>query len=295
MKGNYLSVLKNAKEGAITYYSGNDPSHISHLKNCTLICQIGFTPSLPHSDTIEFIHVENPQLEFYQLSKQFKKDYLETDKMVYVERYKSYIHVECKIGQNVEIGPGCVIGNCTIADNVEIHANITIHSETIIGKNTIIESGTVIGSTGVMWVWNKGEKVYLEQLGNVVIAEDCRIGSLIEIVRGSANESTVIDKGTCIAHGTLIGHGCYIGKHCHFANGIKLGGSVYIADYTFLGCGVILSPGAKIKGTDIIIGAGSTVIGTLEKSGVYVGTPARWLKNSTEKLSGVPKWKSKSL
>ena len=36
-----LSILKNARKGSITYYVGNNPSHISHLNDCKLICKQG--------------------------------------------------------------------------------------------------------------------------------------------------------------------------------------------------------------------------------------------------------------
>lgn len=288
MKGNYLSILKNAGEGSITYYVGNNIEHVSHLKNCTLICRTDTDFDL--SD-VDLVKVEDPQLEFYKLSKKFRKNYLESEELEYSEFYKSYIHRKCKLGKYVKIGPGCVIGNCEISDNVEIHANVTIYSETVLGENVIIESNSVIGSTGVMWVWDGDDRVFLEQLGNVIIEKDCKIGSLVEIVRGSANESTVIGEKTCIAHGTLIGHGCKIGKFVHFANGVKLGGSVVISDYNFLGSGSIVSPGIKLLNTDIIIGSGSTVTKNILEEGVYVGSPAKRIKSTQGKLSGIPNWR----
>jgi hypothetical protein len=42
---------------------------------------------------------------------------------------------------------------------------------------------------------------------------------------------------------------------------------------------------------DVIIGAGSTVLHDIKESGVYVGTPAKKIKESVNKLSGVPKWR----
>lgn len=288
MKGNHLSILKNASDNSITYYVGDKIEHISHLKNCTLICNKDSNFNLP---TVELIMVDDPQLEFYKLSHKFKKDYLESSKLKFDDKYKSYIHEDCKIGDGVKIGPGCVIGSCDISDNVHIHSNVTIYSETVIGENTIIESNSAIGSTGVMWVWNEDKRIYLEQLGNVVIEKNCRVGSLVEIVRGSANESTTIGEETCIAHGTLIGHGCKVGKFVHFANGVKLGGSVVISDYNFLGSGSTISPGVKLLHSDIIIGSGTTVTKDIIQEGVYVGSPHKRIKSSTGKLSGIPNWR----
>lgn len=288
MRGNFLSVLNNAGEGSITYYVGNDINHVSHLRDCTLICRDDFNPDL---NGVELINCENPQLYFYKLSSKFKRNFLPSEDLVFNEEYKSYIHKNTEIGKRVKIGPNCVIGECKISEEVEIHSNVTIYSNTFIGRNTIIESGTVIGSTGVMWVWDGDERVYLEQLGGVFLEEDIRIGSLVEIVRGSCNEMTRIGKGTCIAHGTLIGHGCQIGKYTHFANGVKLGGSAFISDYCFLGSGSIVSAGIKILEKDVIIGAGSVVVKNILDMGVYVGAPAIKIKNSTGKMSGIPTWR----
>lgn len=288
MEGNFLSILKNATKGCITYYVGDNPEHTKHLKECTLICKPSFNEV---DNSVELIKVEDPQLYFYKLSKQFKEDYLENNKLIFNPINNTYVHEECKIGENVKIGPGSVIGKCEIGDNVVIHANVTIYSKTKIEENVIIESNTVIGPTGVMWVWDKNDRVYLEQLGSVLIEKNCRIGSLVEIVRGSANETTIVGEGTCIAHGCLIGHGNVIGKYNHFANGVKLGGSVIISDYNFLGSGSVVSPGCKFLDNDIIIGSGGVVVKDINEEGVYVGVPVKRIKSSAGKLSGIPTWR----
>jgi len=287
MKDKYLSVIKNAGSGSITYYVGENKDDVAHLKNCILICKHGFSPQL---ENVELVHVDNPQLKFYELSKDYKEDYLDSENLVFSKKYNSYIHKAAKIGTNVKIGPNATIGNAEIDDNVTIHPNVVIYSKTHIQKNVTIEANTTIGGTGIMWVWNKSERVYLEQLGNVIIQEDCIIGSHCQIVRGSANETTIIGKSTCMAHGTLIGHGCHIGNYNHFANGIKLGGGCITSDYNFLGSGAVLSAGNKILAQDVILGAGAIVVKDIIEEGVYVGNPAKRIKSSTGKLSGIPKW-----
>lgn len=282
-----LSVLKNAGPGHTTYYVGDKLEHISHLRDCVVYCKENITH--PHS-SVTTIHCENPQLEFYKLSQSHKKNYLPTQELIYDDFFKSWIHRNAKIGANVEIGVGCTIGDVNISDNVVIHSNVTIHSETSIDSGTIIESGTILGSGGMMWVWDKNSKVYLEQLGGLKIGKNCRIGSLVEIVRGSANELTIIGDDVTIAHGTLIGHGCVVGDHTHFANGVKLGGSVTLAPYSFLGSGSIVSAGYKILPENVILGSGAVVVKNIEESGVYVGNPAKKIKETTGKLSGVPNW-----
>ena len=281
-KEEYLSVLSNAGESAITYYVGDNPEDVKHLESCTLFCKPNFNPIL---NQVNLIKSENPQLEFYKLSSKYKKNYLEEIELESIDGY--YLHKDAVIGKNVSIGKGCVIGKCTISDNVIIHPNVVVYAETDIKSDVLIQANSVIGAEGVMWVWNDEERVYLHQLGGVTIQKNCKIGSNVTIVRGSANENTIIGEGTCMAHGTLIGHGCVIGKNNHFANNVSLGGGVKICDNCFFGSGVVLSAGCIIQNI-ILVGSGGVLNGTIQKSGVYVGVPAKWKKEYQGKMSGVP-------
>ena len=281
-KEQYLSVLSNANDGAITYYVGDNEEDVRHLVNCTLLCKSNFNPNL---NNVNLIQSQNPQLDFYKLSKKYKKDYLEENKLESIDDY--YLHQDASVGKNVTIGKGCVIGKCTINDNVVIHPNVVIYAQTMIMSDVVIEANTVIGAEGVMWVWDNEDRVYLNQLGGVIIEKQCRIGSNVTIVRGSANENTIIGEGTCMAHGTLVGHGCIIGKNNHFANNVSLGGGVKITDNCFFSSGVVLSAGVNINKV-ILVGAGGVLINDVEKGGVYIGVPAKWKKEYQGKMSGVP-------
>lgn len=287
----YLSVLKNAGENSITYYVGDNIEHVKHLKNCKLICKNDFNPKL---ENVELIHTTDPQLYFYKLSKQYKEDYLDNENLIWDNKYRCYIHKDAKIGNNVRIGVGSVIGNSTIGDNTEIHSNVVIYAKTNIGKNCIIESNTTLGCTGAMWVWDKEDRVYLEQLGDLVIENNVRIGSQCVIVRGNSNESTLIKTGTIIAHGSLIGHGNIVGKYVHMANGVKLGGGCVVGDKNFLGSGVVVSAGVKLLSKNIILGAGSVVVKDLIEEGIYFGVPAKKQREIKENIKGnikgIPRW-----
>lgn len=273
-----LSILKNTTSGFTTYYVGNNIDHVSHLKDCTLICHHDFNPNLIN---VTLIKSNNPQLDFYKLSHEIKDEYI----------FHGEIHKEAKIGKNVIISPGCVIGKVTIEDNVEIGANTVIYSKTTIKKGSRIGSNVTIGAEGMMWVWDKDKRVFLKQLGGVIIEEDCTIGSNSAIVRGSANEFTTIKQGSNIAPGCNIGHGSYIGSNTHLANNVTLGGSIHLSNNCFIGCAGIINPGVKILKEETIIGAGCVVTKNITKSGVYAGIPAKYLKPINKKLSGIPEWK----
>lgn len=271
-----LSILKNAGVGSITYYVGDNPEHLKHLKGCKLFCKKLFEGL----DDVEQIIVEDPQLEFYKLSQIVKDTYLFGSEAGYEVGDNTNIHKTAVIGDGVKIG-----------NNVTIGPNTVIYSNTKIGNDVTIDANCTIGTEGMMWVWEGNKKVYLKQLGGVIIEDGVRICSGCTIVRGSANEFTIIGEGSNLAPNCAIGHGTYIGKHVHFANTITTGGSSYIADYNFAGCGVTIRPGAQITANDVILGTGCVVVSNIDESGVYIGTPAKKIKESKGKLSGMPSWR----
>ena len=270
-----LSILKNTIEGMVTYYVGDNPNHISHLKDCKLLCKQKFEGL----DNVEQVIVDNPQLEFYKLSHQIKNEYTFTGRFRY--------------GKNCEIHHTAVIGNgVEIGDNVTIGPNTVIYSKTEIGNNTEIGANCTIGTEGMMWVWDSDTKVFLKQLGGVKIGDNCIIGSNSAIVRGSANELTILEDGVNIAPGCCIGHGTFIGKQTHLANNVSTGGSSYISEYCFIGSSAVVSPGVVIGSSDVTLGSGGVMAKSIEEAGVYVGIPAKLLKKTEGKLRGMPEWRN---
>lgn len=275
-----LSILKNAGSGSVTYYVGDNSEHVSHLKDCQLICKQPFY----NLTNVHQIIVDDPQLEFYKLSHTIPNEYT-FNKDVW-GNYNFTKGSGCDIHPTAVIGDGVVIG-----DNVTIGPNSVIYSKSIINDNVQIDANVTIGTEGMMWVWDNDKKVYLKQLGGVIIENDVRICSGVVIVRGSANENTIVSEGSNIAPGCTIGHGVYIGKHTHLANNITIGGSAYIDDYNFIGGGVTIRPSVQITSNDVVLGTGCVIISDISESGVYVGIPAKKVKESNGKLSGMPKWR----
>ena len=177
-----------------------------------------------------------------------------------------------------------------IGENVRIDANCVIYSKTEVLDNARVEANTVLGATGVMWVWDGSERVFLEQLGGVRVGENCFIVSNVTVVRGSANEWTEIGDYTCIAHGTMIGHGSKIGRYNHFANNVSIGGSVATGEGCFFGSGSTVPPGKRLA-NEVVVGAGAVVTKNISESGVYSGVPAARMGDIKEGMSGVPKWR----
>ena len=148
----------------------------------------------------------------------------------------------------------------------------------------IIHPGVVIGTEGISF--ERDEKQELEwfpQLGGVIIEDDVEIGANSVITRGPLPRSnTVIGEGTKVDTLVEVGHGVRIGRHCIIIGQTIICGRVTIDDYSYVSGQVFIKQGVKI-GSNVFIGAGSTVLEDVSDNLVMIGTPARPLRgNITE-------------
>lgn len=86
-----------------------------------------------------------------------------------------------------------------------------------------------------------------------------------------------VGKSVIINTGATVDHDCVIGDYAHICPGVNLAGNVKVGERTMIGIGSSVIQGVTI-GEDIIVGAGSVVIEDLETPGVYIGAPARLIK-----------------
>lgn len=90
-----------------------------------------------------------------------------------------------------------------------------------------------------------------------------------------------IGKNVIIWSGNHIGHHSKIGNHVFIASHAVISGHVEIGDYSFIGVNSTIIDGIKIT-EKTIIGAGALVVKDIIKSGVYIGQPARFLRDINE-------------
>ena len=88
---------------------------------------------------------------------------------------------------------------------------------------------------------------------------------------------TVIGAHTIINTSASVDHDCHIGDFCHIAPGCHLAGNVQIQDCTFVGVGSDVIPGIHIT-SDVVVGAGASVVRNITSSGTYIGVPAKELQ-----------------
>lgn len=110
---------------------------------------------------------------------------------------------------------------------------------------------------------------------SAVISRRVEIGEGTVVMAGVViNSDTVIGKGCIINTGASVDHDCRIADFVHVSVGVHVAGTCIIGERTWIGAGATVSNNVNICG-DCMIGAGALVIKNIEKSGTYIGVPAR--------------------
>ncbi len=93
------------------------------------------------------------------------------------------------------------------------------------------------------------------------------------------NAHAKVETGCIVNTGAIVEHECVIGEYSHLAPGCVLAGNVSIGENSFIGANATVKQGVCI-GSNVIVGAGSVVIQDIPDNTVYVGNPARFLRNN---------------
>lgn len=182
-------------------------------------------------------------------------------------------------------------------DNIEylwtyIHnkVNQDVDPEIIIGKDCNIHSSVIIGVHGNTYAKAPdGTRLHLKEIGGVQIGDRVDIEANT-IVHRSCFGNTIIEDDVKICVMCNIGHNTKIGKRTYIAPGVLLGGGTQIGNDCFIWQGVITHSQIKICDR-VMVGNGSYIHRDITKSGVYAGSPARWIKPFDEKLlKGEVQW-----
>ncbi|NLL63281.1 MAG: acetyltransferase [Ruminococcaceae bacterium] len=110
---------------------------------------------------------------------------------------------------------------------------------------------------------------------DAVISRRVEIGIGTVVMAGAiVNSDTVIGKGCIINTGASIDHDCKVGDFSHISVGAHVAGIAEIGKGTWIGTGAIVSNNVSIC-EYCTIGAGAVVISNINKSGTYIGVPAK--------------------
>lgn len=120
----------------------------------------------------------------------------------------------------------------------------------------------------------KGFRRVFHKLRGTKIGKNVEIGYFVFIDNRYPELIEIEDNATITSNCTILAHDLSM----RFIDGTEMVGKVVIKKSAFLGMNTTIMPGVTI-GENCIIGCGSIVTTDTEKNSIYVGAPARKIKN----------------
>lgn len=284
-----LGRIESAEYGDVTFYTQKKYApFLENLRASCLLAPPDFDETVPEGVTV--IHTENPYVAFVMLLRKIvasapKKSGYVHPTAVIDETAKVHptatIEAGCYVGQYSEIGenatlkPGAIINdNVKIGDGTLIHSGVVICDDTLIGKNCVINPGAVIGGDGFGFIEDpEGAYHKIPQLGNVVIGDDCEIGSNTTIDRAMIG-STIIENGVKIDNLVQIAHNVIIGENTGIVSQVGISGSAKIGKRNRFGGQAGIAGHLEIA-DDVTLLARSGVGKSITRKGLYFGAPVK--------------------
>ncbi|GLS00180.1 UDP-3-O-acylglucosamine N-acyltransferase [Brevundimonas denitrificans] len=234
-----------------------------------LICSFEHAEHLGQGD-FTIIVAENPRLAFLRSVEAFFKNEAPPPGI----HPTAVVDSTAKIGADVSVGAHCFVGpNCQVGENCVLHANVTLVRDVVLGRRVIINSGTVVGADGFGYERNAaGMLEKFPHLGGVLIEDDVEIGSNTSIDRGTLDD-TIIRAFARIDNQVHIAHNVTVGRHCAIIAQAMVGGSVSIADYSWLAPSATVMNQVKI-GERATVGLGAVVTKDVRDQMTVMGSPA---------------------
>jgi UDP-3-O-[3-hydroxymyristoyl] glucosamine N-acyltransferase LpxD len=223
--------------------------------------------------TVPHVLSTNARLDFCRVTTQF-----------FSLQSKAGIEPSASVSESARIGANVYLGhNVVIEDDVQIGNNTTIlHNVVIskgvrIGKNCLIKSGTIIGQKGFGFEYDTdGIPVVCNHYGSVVIGDCVEIGSLNTVVAGVLSDTEIADYVKTDDH-VHIAHNVKIGRAAFITACAEISGSVSIGEMAWLGPNSSIIDKC-IVGSKVFIGIGAVVTKSATDDQVYIGNPARPIK-----------------
>lgn len=148
----------------------------------------------------------------------------------------------------------------------------------VIGMNCFIHPTAVLDVEGMhVTKAPDGRRIQLKHIGNVVLEDDVMVLALATLQKAVFG-STIIKRGSKIDSHVNIGHNSFIDENSVIALGAILGGSVRLGKNCMVGLGAVIRNGINIC-DNVIIGMGSNVVSDIVSPGIYMGSPAKFLKS----------------
>ncbi|GCE65257.1 UDP-N-acetylglucosamine diphosphorylase/glucosamine-1-phosphate N-acetyltransferase [cyanobiont of Ornithocercus magnificus] len=253
----------------------------NHQNELYLTDTVAMLPKVRHlsaADTDEIIGVNNcsqlADCEFV-LQQRLKKHWMMKG-VTFIDPASCTLSEDCSFGYDVVIEPQTHLrGICKINNNCRLGPGSLIE-DTILGQNTVVLNsvvrGAIIGNSVTI-----GPFAHLRP--NTKINDECRVGNFVEV------------KNSRFGKGTKASHLSYIGD-ADLGHQVNIGAGTITANYdgtqkhqTIIGDGsrtgansVIVAP--VILGTDVMIGAGSTITRDIPNGALGLGRARQLVKQN---------------
>jgi UDP-3-O-[3-hydroxymyristoyl] glucosamine N-acyltransferase len=271
--------INEASQDSIVWIKGkkeNKQYLVETTKAKIIICDSSLQLNHELTERKCFIIVDDPKLTFLRIVEN-----LFVPQKKWGIHATAVIHAEAEVDKDTFIGPFTYIGKSKIGKNSVIDGNCYIYDDVTIGRNVRIQAGTVIGSEG--YGYQRNENLEFEKfphIGGVIIEDNVDIGSNTSVDRGALG-NTIIKEGAKIDNLVHIAHNVVVGRHCAVIANAMLGGSVTIADYSWV------APSASILnqvsiGQKVTVGMGAVVTKNIPDGETWAGVPAKPLKEFIE-------------
>jgi len=156
-----------------------------------------------------------------------------------------------------------------------IHRTAIINNNVKLGRGNRIGAYTVIGSNGEIRGVNQNEFK-----GEIIIGDNNVISEMVTIQAPyEKGAKTIIGSNNIIMAHAHIGHDAVIGDNCEICCTSIIAGYVNVQNGAKIKLGCVTRNRITI-GENTIVGMGSVVISDIPNNCVYVGNPAKFLRNN---------------
>jgi len=236
--------------------------------------------------TSSIFDVEDGSLTFARNDKYLKVLLNETEKEVFVLLpYDIDMKIVERLPKNIKY---MILTERDSVDYVWTYIHNDIYKDAppgriIIGDDCRIHETALIGLYGNTYAKDpKGRRIHLKEIGGVRIGDRVDVEAY-SIVHRSCFGDTILEDDVKVCVMCNIGHNTKTGKRTYIAPGVKFGGGTEVGSDCFIWQNVVTH--SKVKICDkVMVGNGSYVHKDITESGVYVGSPAKYIKPFDERL-----------
>lgn len=269
--------INNCQPGGVIFSERDTPEaleKISKLPECLVICGKDLAVCLTGSRIISL----NPRLSFILMMNKFFSPKPKAE-----IHPTAIIHSKAKIGQNVSIGAYSWIGpEVAIGDECILHQHVVVDGRTTIGARCEIKSNSVIGEEGFSFCTDeRGVPYHFPHIGRILLGSYVWIGANSTIER-AVLEDTIVEDHVKIDDHVQIGHNTRIGAGSRIAAGAIICGRARVEEDCWVAPNVNIIEG-RIIGKGSFLGLAANVLTDVPPNSVFVGNPARRLRDYNNK------------